>query len=238
MGKTVPYDWQAIEVEYRAGVKTLQQISNDYNMPLSTLHGAAKKKGWVRDLTARAQAKSRKAVDAALADQFYRRKVQDAYDAEVEELAAPVVRGMAIAQTQVRLKYVALADKALALADGYFAELAAQNMSHEELDRVAELVALCRTQDGVYENLDQKEVTRKIEAFEKSLKLDARADTFKKLTDALKTAMALSMQAYGMTDNLNGDAPQDGPELSDNDVARRVAFLLLKSSTNDKQETH
>lgn len=59
-------DWRAIELDYRAGIKTLRQIAGEHGLTHGAINKHAKAAGWSRDLNARiaalAQAKVAKAV--------------------------------------------------------------------------------------------------------------------------------------------------------------------------------
>lgn len=68
--------------------------------------------------------------------------------------------------------------------------------------------------------------------------LPHKVDCLKKLTETLKIAIGLSMQAYGMADNSNGaaDAPTE-PTMSDNEIARRVAFVMARAQAIDVTPT-
>jgi len=46
-------DWDLVEAEFRAGVKTLDQIGKDHGITKGRISQVAKAKGWVRDLSAK-----------------------------------------------------------------------------------------------------------------------------------------------------------------------------------------
>jgi hypothetical protein len=58
-----PIDWEAIERDYRAGVMTLRQISQDRGVSHVAIDKRAKKLGWSRDLTVKIQAKAEELVN-------------------------------------------------------------------------------------------------------------------------------------------------------------------------------
>ena len=55
-------DWELIERHYRAGIKTLRQIGQDYGASHVAIQKRAKKYGWVRDLTEKIQQKAAELV--------------------------------------------------------------------------------------------------------------------------------------------------------------------------------
>jgi len=50
-------DWDRIEVDYRAGIKTLRDIAAEHSISHGAITKRCKRDGWVRDLTAKIQAK-------------------------------------------------------------------------------------------------------------------------------------------------------------------------------------
>lgn len=48
--KTAP-DWEAIELDYRAGIKTLRQIAEENGITHGAINKRAKRDGWERDLS-------------------------------------------------------------------------------------------------------------------------------------------------------------------------------------------
>jgi DNA-binding cell septation regulator SpoVG len=63
--KKVP-DWNQIENDYRAGVKSLRVIAEEQGVPHTNIHRKAKKLGWTQDLAKRvADDRRRRLADAA-----------------------------------------------------------------------------------------------------------------------------------------------------------------------------
>lgn len=61
-------DWDAVERDYRAGVKTLREMAALHNVSHVSIDKHAKKHGWTRDLTAKIKAKADELVNKALAN--------------------------------------------------------------------------------------------------------------------------------------------------------------------------
>ena len=55
-------DWEAVEREYRAGIRSLRDIGEEYGCAESMIRKKAKKEGWVRDLSAKVKAKAEELV--------------------------------------------------------------------------------------------------------------------------------------------------------------------------------
>lgn len=58
MDKKKKIDWEKIEVDYRAGVKTLREIADEHNITHGAINKRAKRDGWERDLTAKIKTKA------------------------------------------------------------------------------------------------------------------------------------------------------------------------------------
>ena len=58
-------DWELIERHYRAGIKTLRQIGNEYGCSHVAIQRKAEKFGWVRDLTEKIAQKTHEKVTKA-----------------------------------------------------------------------------------------------------------------------------------------------------------------------------
>lgn len=55
-------DWDRIEFDYRAGVKTLRQMADEHGISEGTIRKRAKREGWTRDLSVRIHAKAEELV--------------------------------------------------------------------------------------------------------------------------------------------------------------------------------
>ena len=55
--KAAPADWERIELDYRAGVKTLRQIADEHGITHGAINKRAKRDGWERDLSDKIQRK-------------------------------------------------------------------------------------------------------------------------------------------------------------------------------------
>lgn len=89
-------DWEQIELDYRAGIKTLRQIAASHAISHVAIAHKAKKLGWTRDLTARIAARADEQVTAALnkTDSGKRLEAEN----EIVESAASALAALQIAQ--------------------------------------------------------------------------------------------------------------------------------------------
>ncbi|RZL90871.1 MAG: hypothetical protein EOP82_14350, partial [Variovorax sp.] len=51
-------DWETIELDYRAGIKTLRQMAEEHSLTEGAIRKRAKRDDWTRDLSERIQAKA------------------------------------------------------------------------------------------------------------------------------------------------------------------------------------
>ena len=85
-------DWEAVEFAYRAGVKTLREIGEEYGVSHTLVARKAKKEGWTRDLSQKIKAQADAIVSKAT--------VSSRVTVETEKA---VVAGNAQVQADVRL---------------------------------------------------------------------------------------------------------------------------------------
>lgn len=65
-GRKAPPDWERIEFDYRAGVRSLREIAGEHGISHVAINKRAKKDGWSRDLSAKIQAKADELVTREL----------------------------------------------------------------------------------------------------------------------------------------------------------------------------
>lgn len=70
-------DWGAIERHYRAGVKSVAEISREYGVSRPAIEKRADKEGWVRDLSKKIEAATQNKVVAAVAAKVVAEQVAD-----------------------------------------------------------------------------------------------------------------------------------------------------------------
>lgn len=183
MTDIIPPDWIAIELDYRAGIKTLRVIAGEHGITEGAIRKRAKKEDWERDLAAKIAAKTESIVrKSAVREEV--RKEGAAYEnavvmANAEMRAATLMRH--------RRDFQRLQDMCEALTD----ELATQSICKQEIARLAEIVSMAS--DG-----DQESADFAMKTISKTLGLANRADTFKKLIDAKKSITALEREVLGM----------------------------------------
>ena len=243
-------DFAILEGEYRAGAKSLHQLAEEYKIARESLRMLAKEHGWTRDL--QPAIKERTATLLRQVDEneshlpssvwvddndshSHKKTIHLAGQKPSRINEAEVIEAVAQGNAAVIRKGQKRIARLQGVVEGMIEELASQSLSADQLQHMSEFVAMV---DGqmTEDKVSAKEVNTRVSAFKKILQLDGRADTAAKLATSLKTLIGLERQAHGIADNANGDA--DGGDknkdvdLTVNEAARRVAFVLLSASKN------
>lgn len=195
-------DWDLIEIDYRAGVKTLEQMGLDHGVTKGRISQVAKKKGWTRDINAKIKAKAdakvnEAAVNAKLNEPKRRLAEQDVVEANAE------------LQYRVRMEHRRDIGRTRSLFVNLLGEL--EDITTKEGQRLAEemfeLLAPQEDEDNTaamrrYENLRKK--------FDQVVGMSGRIDSAKKLTEMLEKLVKMERDAFGIKDE--GDKGSGGYE--------------------------
>jgi len=206
-------DWPAIEMDWRAGIKSATQIGAENGVSHTAIIKRFRKLGVERDLQAKIRAKAAALVSA--------QEVSAAKRAETKLTDKLTIEVAAKNQADLVLKHRATIPRYQRLAESLLVELELQTSSAEQLGQLAELMRAP----------DARGIDKLNDLYRKVTGTPGRIDSFKKLTETYKNLVGLERQAFGLSDNANGesDAPKEAPSLTPNDAARRIAFTLLQS---------
>lgn len=171
-------DWEAVEREYRAGIKTLRQIADEQGVSNPAIVKRAKRDGWERDLSAKIHAKAESLVSKQLVssvvskeDAIAERQIVDAN----AEMMASVIRGHHKLLTRLRGIAMLLMDRLEAELEGtdLFIQLGEMMASPDEFgsDKIGDL-------------------------YRKVIALPTQTDTAKKLAEMLKTIIELERKVF------------------------------------------
>ena len=177
-------DWERIEVEYRAGIKSVREIAAEQGVSHTAINKRAKAQKWDRDLQAKIKAKA----DALVSKAVVSAKVS------AERLATEneTVEANAAAIVAVRLRH--RTDIAGLLEE--VRELAAElRFIREQLGALESAVTALA--DG-----DDAGAMRK--AVDRALSLGSRAGIAKTLAETLAKMVPLERQAWGLEDEGTG----------------------------------
>lgn len=213
-------DWERIELDYRAGVKSLREIAEGSGTSHVNIAKRAKAQGWVRDLTKKIEAKANELVNRSLVNTPVNKASPAAEKATVEAVAST--------QASVRLAHRADIERTRRLCMGLMQELEQQSTA-PELHK--EVLALLKKADKA--ELSAAERAKLSEAANKAGSLGARSSTLRSLSESLKVLIALERQAFGIREELDDSssaAAQAGMRaLTDAERAVRLAEALKGS---------
>ncbi len=184
---SVSVDWDAIENDYRAGIKTLRQIAEEQGITHGAINKRAKRDGWERDLSAKIKAKAAALVSKDAVSNSVSSAALVTERAVVEanaELQAGIIRAHRTDITRYR-----------ALCQTMLGQLEAESDTPELFRDIGIMLAAP----------DDKGNDKLNEAYFKAISLPSRIDGVKKLAEALKTLIGLERQAFGIDDRAGVD---------------------------------
>ena len=175
-------DWESIERDFRAGVKTLRAIASEHAVSHQAIDKRAKKEGWPRDLSAKIAAERQKQVDRA------------AVDKPVDKIAEKeVVDANATLQADIILAHRVDIPRKRSLVAKLFSEVE----SHTDGGDLLEQLALALRQ-GDQDKL--ADMARRVAS------LPQRIKGVSELITAYKSLIGLERQAFGIdSDAAMGD---------------------------------
>ncbi|ABM32927.1 hypothetical protein QRO08_09705 [Paracidovorax citrulli] len=186
-------DWERIELDYRAGIKTLRQIAEEHGITHGAINKRAKRDGWERDLSEKIHAKADALVSRAAVS------TPVSADTRIKEQA--VVDANAHAVADVRLAHRRDIHRARRLTNALLDELERQT-DPDTLVLLEELGELLK-------NPDEKTGRDRLnEVYQAVISLPERSKTMKVLAESLQKLVDMERQAFGMNDK--EAAPVDG----------------------------
>lgn len=173
-------DWEKIELDYRAGVKSMREIAAEHGITHAAINKRAKREQWDRDLSARIQAKADALVSKA--------EVSKMVTAEKLETEKATVDANAQAIANVRLSHRKDITRIKDLASSLLDELSGQTIDRELFEQLGELMF----------NPDDKGIDKLNELYRKVISTPSRIDSMKKLTEAFKNLVSMEREAWGI----------------------------------------
>ena len=207
-------DWEKIELDYRAGIKTLRQIAGENGISHVAINKRAKRDGWTRDLSAKIQSKAEELVTKELVTKTVTTETKMA-ERQVIEVAAQAV-------ADVRLAHRRDIHRARNLANALLDELE-QQTNPETLALLNELGELLR-------NPDDKGMDKLNDLYHAIIALPERSKTMKVLVESLQKLVDMERTAFGM-DAKGADDDKKGVEA----VSTKDLLLLAKALRGGQQ---
>lgn len=204
-------DWEAVERDYRAGIKTLRQIGDEYGVSNPAIVKRAKRDGWERDLTKKIHAKAESLVSKQLVSK------EVSKETAISERQIIDVNAQAI--VNVRLSHRSDLGRGRGIVNAMLEELSMQCGS-ENAELLAQLGEMMRSPD----DFGQDKLN---DLYHKVISLPGRAKTMKDLAESLSKLIDKERQAFGLDKDATGE--DKAATLTDAQRASRLAALIEKA---------
>ncbi|WP_426106379.1 hypothetical protein [Massilia sp. TSP1-1-2] len=192
-------DWDLVEADWRAGIKTKQQMAVQYDVSRAAMDKRFTKLGITRHLGDKIRQKTQSIVDAA------------AIPADAPPLAPgqerDIIEANAAMQSKIILAHRMDIQRCRKLSMSLLNELEIQTDNQDLLEQLVQLL----------DDPDAKGPNKRLELLEKVISLSSRAGTMKTLADSLRGLIGMERQAFGLDERAD-DEVGSGVE----DAIRRV----------------
>ena len=175
-------DWEALEIQYRAGIRSLKNIGSEFGVSDAAIIKRAKRDNWSRDLRAKIQARADAKVSASL--------VRAEVSAQTKVREQEVIEANAQAVADIRLAHRSDIRRARNLTNSLLAELEAQT-DPSTLAMLHELGEMLRNEDDNGQD-------RRNDLYTKVISLSERSKTMKTLADSLRVVVDMERTAFSM----------------------------------------
>lgn len=186
-------DWERIELDYRAGIKSLREMADGAGVSHVTISKRAKTHGWVRNLAAKIQAKADDLVNKATVNRTVN-AVNPVTERETVDANAQAV-------ANVKLAHRTDIQRTRKITMQLLTEL--EEQASLEIVQALESVAfgLKATDMDADDLAEVRDVLEDI--FSKVRSLPTKAKVLKDLGESLRVLVALERQAFGLDDKDN-----------------------------------
>lgn len=188
-------DWERIELDFRAGIKSLREIAAGSGTSHVNIAKRAKVQGWVRDLTDKIKAKADELVNKASVNTPVNKASPAAEKTTVEAVAST--------QATIRLAHRADIERTRRLCMSQMQELEQQSTAPELLAEVAEILT-----GTPPEEMTKAQRAKLADAAAKAGSLQSRSGTLRALSESLKVLIALERQAFGIREEMPEPPPK------------------------------
>ncbi len=178
MAARKPVDWERVEADYCAGVKSLREIAAEHGITEGTIRARAKKNDWPRNVAAKVAAKAEKILrNDALRSELRTEKA--ATEREIIEASAQAI-------VNVKLSHRKSISRQRELVERLLQELESQTGDTDLFGQLGELMRAP----------DDKGVDKLNEVYRKVIATPQRIDSLKKLAETLKHLIYLEREAF------------------------------------------
>lgn len=203
-------DWEAVELQYRAGIRSLKDIGGEFGVSDAAIIKRAKRDGWTRDLQAKIQAKADAKVSAAL--------VSVEVSAQTKATERQVIEANAEAVANVKMAHRRDIGRARNIVNSLLDELEVM-VGQEQVERLVEMGELLRRED-------ESGKDRLNDLYHQIISLPGRSKAMKDMTASLQALVGMERTAYGMDDKHLAAAGGVVKDMTDAERAVRLANLL------------
>lgn len=200
--KRARVDWDAIEPHYRAGVRSLRDIGEEFGVSNPAIVKHAEKMGWERNLTQKIKDKA----DAKLAAALVASERAEQPEAKLTEAVRVEVE--AEVQARVRQSHRTDINRSKRIANKLLAALEAVEIIESPSEEL-------------------KASRKAASALPPMVSLKEASGIFKQLVDAQKTLVSMEREAYGIA-HLQED-PDEMPPVDPAQGAKAIAFILARA---------
>lgn len=177
-------DWEKIELEYRAGVKSIRQVALEFDVSDAAIRKRAKRDDWARDLNAKIHAKA----DELVRKEQVRREVRNTPEFKATEKETIDANAELVAS--IRISHRKDIERSRRMVMDLFSEL-------EHMIGIDQANLLQELGELMYKPND-KGVDKLNDLYMKIIQLPNRVNSIKGLSDALKTLIGLEREAHGL----------------------------------------
>jgi len=207
-------DWEKIELDYRAGIKTLREIAAENGISEGAIRKRAKRDGWERDITAKIAQKA----DALVRKEAVRSEVRK--ESAISE--REIIDANAQAIVSVRLSHRRDIQRSRRVTMALLDELE-QQVGPDQVAALEQLGELLREPD-------ERGNDKLNDLYRKIISLPGRAKTAKDLGENLRILVTLERQAFGLdtagADGGDSPAGSTTKQLTDAERAVRLSRLM------------
>jgi hypothetical protein len=186
-GLRKPVDWEAIQNDYRVGIKSLRMMACEYGISHVAIKKRADREGWSRDLVAKIKVSTQTRLNLAMVNSMVNSKKQVS-DKTLIEVAAET-------QTSIILEHRRVIGRIRVIFMSLLAELETLTSHKRLFEELSEVMKGDLGQD------------RRNELYNRIIELPMRIAAAKKLTDILKTLIGLEREAFGIDGRTGVDDP-------------------------------
>lgn len=181
MSKTA-IDWEAVEREYRAGLRSLKDIGAEFGVSDAGIIKRAKRDGWVRDRSKKIMAKAEALVSE--------KEVSTKVSAQTKITERQIVETNALMIAEKVISQREDVKRARSIVQKLFAEVEAECDHKEDFANIGELLA----------DPDANGRDRLNDAYRAAISLPERIKSAKALADALKVLIELERKVLRISD--------------------------------------